>query len=401
MLIYTFLCFFIFILPIPTASWEIPFFSSKSQPSATLPRIDDNHPQLTDLKFLDTLFTSTPDEQRLLQHGKTTLSHYLHRKSSSPQQSCFYEAAKSLEQTHCGNIEQNDDTKILYAIRLTKCETERGLRMPSECLDLDIHPGFESSNGELAHVSSPVLVSKCVEALARVPQLWTSYSGYYRDITLMCYAVRHDLDRDRLEDLFRNMTLTQLFHTRLLHKQNQQFLKWRHDEFEKLHDLEVKQAAIIEKSGVIEATAKSIHDTTTGMVITLQDSKRLVNALAEKQEMVQGVLNQVADTTTSVKSDISDMSVMAKQGFDMVHGKIADVDERASVILMRQRESQEWLERHQVCFYIYWFPTNNKFNLLTLNLLASSSIALGQPFYTTKLVNNTRRPNPHHSARLQ
>ncbi|KAI9365463.1 hypothetical protein DFJ73DRAFT_807870 [Zopfochytrium polystomum] len=126
---------------------------------------------------------------------------------------CFREAAKALK-AGCSSVHSTDEEKIEYAVRLTNCE----IRTAS------VEPPPECENGQ------KFSIKKCIEIYASSAQLWTSYSGYLRDVMTMCLAVRHAVERELLVELHSNITLGQLAQYRLLLQQLQDFARWRQHE---------------------------------------------------------------------------------------------------------------------------------------------------------------------------
>lgn len=91
--------------------------------------------------------------------------------------SCFFDSLSTLPTSSpCESVARSDSLRITLATRMTLCELKtagpdggrEGL-IPRECSD------WERSNGKGK-------VGGCVEALARSPQYWSSYSGYLREV---------------------------------------------------------------------------------------------------------------------------------------------------------------------------------------------------------------------------
>ncbi|CAG8524561.1 3007_t:CDS:10, partial [Gigaspora rosea] len=167
----------------------------------------------------------------------------------------------------CRNIDISDNDKIKYAVLLTMCEiATANLVAPMECNDIVQDVGT------------------CVEALARIPQLWTSYSGYFREVFHMCFAVRYSIERDLLEELHKNITQNQLINYSILRVQQDDMISWRKEEMARLIQLEKSQSMILNSVNVIE----KITSLASVNMVSLKDN------LSDSQEIVQGTLGQLS-----------------------------------------------------------------------------------------------------------
>ncbi|KAK3822145.1 MAG: hypothetical protein J3R72DRAFT_358675, partial [Linnemannia gamsii] len=89
---------------------------------------------------------------------------------------CFKDAARALRQG-CKSIDIDEDEKTRYAIRLTTCEiATANMPVPQECHSL---VAAESDPHQQPKTND---IGRCVQSLGRIPQLWTSYSGYFREV---------------------------------------------------------------------------------------------------------------------------------------------------------------------------------------------------------------------------
>lgn len=123
------------------------------------------------------------------------------------EQDCFRDAAFTLH-SGCRSLSVSKQDKVEYALLLTLCElSTANVQVPTVCI-----PPFKE-NGK---------ARQCVMELARVPQTWTSYSGYFRDAESMCLAIRYPLERELVEQLHQNITKQQISNLALLQKQQQQ-----------------------------------------------------------------------------------------------------------------------------------------------------------------------------------
>ncbi|RPB16880.1 hypothetical protein P167DRAFT_570052 [Morchella conica CCBAS932] len=111
---------------------------------------------------------------------------------------CHRTAAASLV-SDCSTIEgKNDILKITYAAQLAVCEFEAtGIKYPRECQSLDGSPLRETR------------VMECVRRLEERPQWWTTLSNNIQSAVVMCSAVRHEIEKDEILILHKNITKTQ------------------------------------------------------------------------------------------------------------------------------------------------------------------------------------------------
>ncbi|KAI5852883.1 Tht1-like nuclear fusion protein-domain-containing protein [Morchella snyderi] len=107
-------------------------------------------------------------------------------------------AAASLV-SDCSTIEgRNDILKITYAAQLAVCELEAtGIKYPREC---------QSSGGSPLREAR---VMECVRRLEERPQWWTTLSNNIQSAVVMCSAVRHEVEKDEILILHKNITKTQ------------------------------------------------------------------------------------------------------------------------------------------------------------------------------------------------
>ncbi|KAJ3124023.1 hypothetical protein HK098_001454 [Nowakowskiella sp. JEL0407] len=165
-------------------------------------------------------------EQTIVQEAEMVLKQYETNESN-----CFKDAA-ALIKGGCGRLKVSEEDKIkcksyeileifisyakstilLDAIRLTKCEISTGnIASPPACdeslidderqqnrpdsfkrnfpwglfandADTKKNQNIESDGGGWKKQSYSAGTQSCVRAFAEVPQLWTSYSGYLRDV---------------------------------------------------------------------------------------------------------------------------------------------------------------------------------------------------------------------------
>ncbi|CAG8471461.1 39_t:CDS:10 [Diversispora eburnea] len=246
--------------------FKIPNFMNFMKKFHKIPLPDNDFPDWTG-NFLKL----SNEEKMFIEHGNAMLSKF-ERKHD-----CFKDAALTLK-NGCRNMNLDDDDKILYAVQLTKCEiATANLAVPMECDDIDKE------------------IESCVESLSRIPQLWTSYSGYFREVFHMCFAVRHSLERELLEELHRNITQNQLRNYNILRVQQREMIIWRKEEMSKLIQIEKSQIRILES---INETRKTTSLITTNM-LSLKDN------LSESKGIAQLIFNQLFQLTKTTSSAIN------------------------------------------------------------------------------------------------
>ncbi|KAH9835145.1 uncharacterized protein C8Q71DRAFT_848869, partial [Rhodofomes roseus] len=111
----------------------------------------------------------------------------------------------------------------MAAISMTLCElsTANHHSPPLECV------AFSTESRSSRPPAHGPAHRSCVEALSRSAQYWSSYSGYLREVSQLCYAFRRWNDIDTARDIYRNATLEKVT---LLQYLNDRELKLRQAE---------------------------------------------------------------------------------------------------------------------------------------------------------------------------
>ncbi|PBK70947.1 hypothetical protein ARMSODRAFT_884180 [Armillaria solidipes] len=114
---------------------------------------------------------------------------------------CFRRVAGSIK-VRCSALEMDEDERVSAAISMTLCElaTAKHLSPPLECAP------FSSENTPLYSQKHDDTQGKCVEALSRSAQFWSSYSGYLREVPQLCFSFRRWHDIDTARDIYSNIT---------------------------------------------------------------------------------------------------------------------------------------------------------------------------------------------------
>ncbi|SAL99462.1 hypothetical protein [Absidia glauca] len=144
----------------------------------------------------------------------------------SKQMDCFHKSTLSIEED-CQQLVSDEKSQMKYALMLTLCELATAqIQVPKECqLDKSMH-----------HMKS------CIKKLATVPQTWTTYSGYYRDVVTICFAVRYPLERELLRQAQQNMTVYQSQSYQKIQQQQQDLYEWRQQEMGLLKAIQLQQS---------------------------------------------------------------------------------------------------------------------------------------------------------------
>ncbi|KAI0711332.1 hypothetical protein C8Q76DRAFT_54822 [Earliella scabrosa] len=118
-----------------------------------------------------------PAEVAAILEGSRSLEAY------SRKPDCFRRVSSSIS-ARCGDLETNEVERVKAALAMTLCEiaTAEHHSPPLECTPFQPGMDFDYIPDE-----SP---GKCVSALSRSAQYWSSYSGYLREVPQLCFAFR-------------------------------------------------------------------------------------------------------------------------------------------------------------------------------------------------------------------
>ncbi|CAL1709053.1 unnamed protein product [Somion occarium] len=148
---------------------------------------------------------SRPDEEEIMSilHISEQFRSYQRRPD------CFRRVAASIR-AQCSELETSEDERIQAAISLTLCELATAQHSPPmECALFS--PREEAPSFAIRETEQ----SRCVEALSRSAQYWSSYSGYLREVPQLCFAFRRWNDIDTAKEIYHNSTLD---HIRFLYQ---------------------------------------------------------------------------------------------------------------------------------------------------------------------------------------
>ncbi|KAG0028146.1 hypothetical protein BGZ82_008598 [Podila clonocystis] len=218
------------------------------------------------------------EELSALQYGSDALAAY------DKKPDCFKEAAQALRQG-CKSIDLDEDEKTKYAIRLTACEiATANMPMPVECRVMsqarDSSSSFTNSDSHE--------IGRCVQSLGRVPQLWTSYSGYFREVKVMCLAVQYSLENDELRNLQRNLARSHADQIALLRAQRQELL-----ETHRVETAQLKEIQDIHSNMSVQTSASQVRDTFVSILKDISIITQHTNQGVAEQGLALGNMRQI------------------------------------------------------------------------------------------------------------
>ncbi|KAF8471283.1 Tht1-like nuclear fusion protein-domain-containing protein [Kalaharituber pfeilii] len=224
--------------------------------------------------------------------------------SLSSKSSCHGEAASALMRD-CAVLSSrkvDDDLRTKYAVELALCEFKStGISYPQECKDL-------------GNYRSPKL--KCIRKLEEKPQHWTTLSNNLQNVISLCVAARHELEKDELLSLHRNITKVQqslfgaleshvneawmaLQSTKTLHKE------WK-DSYENLlnglKDIEERTVQALEESNdrAVDVISELIVDLKGSLGASQELSNNLREAMKSLVVTIRGALQEVSNALRQI-----------------------------------------------------------------------------------------------------
>ncbi|KAJ3364819.1 hypothetical protein GGF32_000996 [Allomyces javanicus] len=244
----------------------------------------------------------------MLDYGKRAIQQYESRGVD-----CYRDAAVTLQQG-CRELTVSQAEKISYAVRLTLCEIgSANIYVPPQCL-----------HGTVGN--------SCIEALAQVPQLWTSYSGYFRDVMAMCYAVRHHIERELVEALFYNLTLTQLVNNNMLKQHTADVVQLHTQEMAAWRQLHDQQSTIASQTDQIVGWTRDLSTNVTHLAGDLAAARTVVDGIERAQEEVKARFDAWRDESATWMAHVQRETRAAQAALttvttdlDTVRSKVADV----------------------------------------------------------------------------
>ncbi|KAG1445775.1 hypothetical protein G6F56_009796 [Rhizopus delemar] len=184
-----------------------------------------------------------------------------------------------------------------YAIMLTLCELSSArMKLPRECQTLN----------------QPEQTTNCIQKLSASPQAWTSYSGYFRDIVLICFAIKYPLEKEILEKLHENITLNQIKNFDILHSQQKYLIQWREQEFDRLDVLRKSQIDLSRHMDQVNTYYRTTED----------HIDHIMDSLVQLQNRAELSVIQYSDVITThvdrVKKQLHEMLIYQTMEMDDV-----------------------------------------------------------------------------------
>ncbi|KNE58119.1 hypothetical protein AMAG_04937 [Allomyces macrogynus ATCC 38327] len=262
--------------------------------NSAVSRTDSNAPSLPGLanheEWIQSIRKQTEEELAMLDYGKRAIQKYESRGVD-----CYRDAAVTLQQG-CRELTVSQEEKISYA-----------------CL-----------HGTVGN--------SCIEALAQVPQLWTSYSGYFRDVMAMCYAVRHHIERELVESLFYNLTLTQLVNNNMLKQHTADVVQLHMQEMAAWRQLHDQQSTIASQTDQIVGWTRDLSSNVTHLAGDLAAARNVVDGIERAQEEVKARFDAWRDESAAWMAHVQRETRAAQTALttvttdlDTVRSKVADV----------------------------------------------------------------------------
>ncbi|KAG5519451.1 hypothetical protein PMAC_002078 [Pneumocystis sp. 'macacae'] len=273
------------------------------------------HPSL-ELKNEDIL-TDIVDEN----HPFIPMLETLHLLSRKP--SCFRLSVSSLIST-CEKLDSDlhENEKLAFAVKLTLCELDTAhVEVPEACRQENLQ--------------------KCVKELETRPQWWTrylcmildlktdklSYSGYFRDVTRMCFAARTEVEKDQLLALHRNLTYAQmgLLHNLKLemddidlrtYEKYKMEHSWQQFQEEMEHGMQLMKNEIKEMEKMANVLLSAFL---TSINVSLSEVNRRIDLITMNLDKI---MSKVDQTSSHAKKEIKNLTIFTNELWGTV-GKIA------------------------------------------------------------------------------
>ncbi|KAI7868288.1 hypothetical protein BDF14DRAFT_1795060 [Spinellus fusiger] len=245
---------------------------------------------------------------------------------------CFKRAAMTLTEG-CQVLSVSESTKIKYTLMLTLCElSTASMKAPRECRDID------SCTDKQAQ--------QCVMKLATSPQTWTSYSGYFRDVEQMCFAIRYPIEKDLLEKLRRDIAENQIKNFGLLREQQAQMISWREEEmrnFEVIHDA---QKALRDQLEDIEFVGQKAETNLGHLSRSVASMHREAEvALALQEDNVQTFIE---NSRSSLNEVLLRTGVALETAFNQVESRLIQLNASIeSSLFLHKKTHKAWYQMQE------------------------------------------------------
>ncbi|CAO3643492.1 unnamed protein product [Cunninghamella blakesleeana] len=171
---------------------------------------------------------------------------------------CFKKVILELKQG-CEQVLENEQIQTQYALALTLCELSIAqIPIPLDCYLKD---SFSTE-------------SKCINKLSMLPQTWTTYSGYFRNVISICFALRCPMEKKLLQQMKENLTLHLINNYDVLLKKQDDFILWKNNEQSMLNSIQQEQMELWNELTLLQDHFyEEIHD----VLSIIRESKRELN----------------------------------------------------------------------------------------------------------------------------
>ncbi|KAI9015052.1 hypothetical protein BC832DRAFT_603752 [Gaertneriomyces semiglobifer] len=252
------------------------------------------------------------EERLALEHASGAVSKYQRRDDG-----CFKAAVANLK-AGCSELQLEDVDKIRYAVHLTRCEiATANIPIPLEC------------TGDHLDVN----VYSCVQTLSHVPQLWTSYSGYVREVSSMCFAIRYETTRDYIENLFHNVTRAQIAGLKLLRYQQADLRKYHTEELAHIKVVRDAQNDLLEESANIKTLAQHAVAFANSLDDNLRSSIDKMSTLFESQEKTEHAMDNALSRADSLSNVVVERFTDTLKAMNGIEGAVARLAEGISTLV--------------------------------------------------------------------
>ncbi|KAG0338344.1 hypothetical protein BG000_004107 [Podila horticola] len=195
-------------------------------------------------------------------------------------------------------------------------------------------------------------IGRCVQSLGRVPQLWTSYSGYFREVKVMCLAVQYSLENDELRSLQRNITRNHADQITLLRAQRQELLETHRVETAQLKEIQDLHSNISAQVDAILTSASQVRDTFASILkdistITQHANKGVVEqgqALSNMQQVNEEFLSSLQEALLQTVELVARQSLSWNDTMNNGLLRFQELDKHAEEQLVKVVRANQGLE---------------------------------------------------------
>ncbi|TIC10698.1 hypothetical protein E3Q15_02955 [Wallemia mellicola] len=191
---------------------------------------------------------------------------------------------------YCNDIYNNQENRISVAIELTICDikTTKSLTIPLECI------------GEYDK-------SYCLDAISRSSQLWSSYSGYFRDSLTICQSFKPEI----IQTEFLNNQLTILdYLTRLQQQLNTQIDYHEHLDKKLLIKMDylLDNLLVIYNNSIFHLTNQMFDSHHSVVKSTDMLFNNLAKIYFDHFNLIDSNLNRTSSSISNISATLADIS---------------------------------------------------------------------------------------------